>query len=81
MPIYEFRCLDCGRAFEKLFIKKPDDEADLACPACKSESLERIISKTNYVMNSGKGTPKPQLSTRSCHPGSGCTTLEIPGCE
>ncbi|HUW64104.1 MAG TPA: zinc ribbon domain-containing protein [Spirochaetia bacterium] len=80
MPIYEFKCLECGQVFEKLFIK-PDDKADLACPACKSESLERIISKTNYVMGTGKEAKKPKLTTRSCHPGSDCTTLEIPGCD
>lgn len=80
MPIYEFKCLQCGRTFEKLFIK-PDDEADLACPECKSESLERIISKTNYAMGSGQGAKQPKLTTRSCNPGSDCTTLEIPGCD
>jgi len=80
MPIYEFRCLACGRVFEKLFLKA-DDEADLACPACASVSLERIISKTNYVMGQGRDSAKPRITTRSCHPGSNCTTLEIPGCK
>ena len=80
MPIYEFRCLQCGQTFEKLFLKT-DDEVQLRCPACHSDSLERIISRTNYAMSSGKGTRKPQITTRSCHPGSDCTTLEIPGCD
>lgn len=80
MPIYEFRCLQCGRTFEKLFLR-PDEKVELRCPGCNAESLERLISKTNYTMSAGKGTAKPQITTRSCHPGSDCTTLEIPGCD
>ncbi|WP_238455530.1 FmdB family zinc ribbon protein [Desulfolucanica intricata] len=84
MPIYEFRCLKCGELFEKLFIN-PKEEVKLECPKCKSDSFERVISKTNYQMGTGKsggktGT-KPSVETKSCSPGSGCTTLEIPGYE
>jgi putative FmdB family regulatory protein len=80
MPIYEFRCLQCGQTFEKLF-KSPGDEVRLDCPSCHGQAVERIISRTNYAMSSGKGTARPQVTTRSCHPGGGCTTLEIPGCD
>jgi putative FmdB family regulatory protein len=79
MPIYEFRCLGCGNTFEKLF-KKPDEEVAICCPRCKSDSFERVISSTNYVMGSGKaGGKKPSVTTKSCNSSSGCTTLEIPG--
>lgn len=78
MPIYEFRCLECGNVFEKLF-KKLDEEVAICCPGCKSESFERVISSTNYVMGSGKSGKKPSVTTKSCSSGNGCTTLEIPG--
>lgn len=79
MPIYEFRCLECGNVYEKLF-KQLDEKLELKCPQCKSESFERVISKTNYVMGSGKGSQsKPTVTTKSCGSGSGCTTLELPG--
>ena len=77
MPIFEFRCLECGQLFEKLF-KTADEKVELACPDCHSHNLERVISRTNYVMGSGKGK-KPKLTTKSCSPGSNCMTLEIPG--
>ncbi len=77
MPIFEFRCLQCGQIFEKLFLK-PDEKADIQCPQCNSPSFERVISRTNYVMGAGKNK-KPKLTTRSCAPGSSCLTLDIPG--
>lgn len=81
MPIFEFRCLKCGKIFEKLFINS-NEEVNIECPECKSDAFERVISSTNYVMGGGKkGGSKPQVTTKSCSPGSGCTTLEIPGPE
>ncbi|MHB8158170.1 MAG: FmdB family zinc ribbon protein [Desulfocucumaceae bacterium] len=78
MPIYEFRCLECGNVFEKLFVK-PDEKAEISCPKCQSESFERIISSSNYVMGAGKSGKRPSVTTKSCGSESGCTTLEIPG--
>lgn len=78
MPIYEFRCLKCGNTFDKLF-KNPSDKVEIKCPKCKSESFERIISKTNYVMRTGKGGKKPKVTSKSCSPGNSCMTMEIPG--
>jgi putative FmdB family regulatory protein len=78
MPIFEFRCLQCGNLFEKLFLN-PEEEVDLACPGCQSKSFERVISKTNYVMGVGKEGKKPKITSKSCSPGNTCTTLEIPG--
>jgi putative FmdB family regulatory protein len=40
MPIYEYRCLGCGRAFEALVRAGTTP----VCPACESVQLERTIS-------------------------------------
>ncbi|MEW5898283.1 MAG: zinc ribbon domain-containing protein [Bacillota bacterium] len=77
MPIFEFRCLKCGQLFEKLFLNPNDKVEQIECPACKSSSFERVISKTNYVM--GRSGKKPTLTTKSCSPGTNCMTLDIPG--
>jgi len=79
MPIYEFRCLKCGHLFEKLFINS-DDNAVMSCPECSSDSLERVVSRTNYAMGvGGPAGKKPKLTSKSCGPSSNCMTLELPG--
>ncbi|MBN2034441.1 MAG: zinc ribbon domain-containing protein [Deltaproteobacteria bacterium] len=77
MPIFEFRCIQCGNVFEKIFLKS-DETFIMECPECKSQSLERVVSRTNHVMARGAGE-KPTLTTRSCGSGSSCMTLDIPG--
>jgi len=47
MPIYEYRCQDCDKVFEK--IQSGFDERTEACPACGGES-KRIISNTSFVL-------------------------------
>ena len=79
MPIYEFRCLECGNLFERLFVTS-GQQVDIACPKCKSESFERVISRASHIMGSSKGK-KPSLSTKSCSTGNGCVTLEVPGAD
>ncbi|MBE3586770.1 FmdB family zinc ribbon protein [Desulfofundulus thermocisternus] len=78
MPIYEFRCLSCGNLFEKLFLI-PNEEVEIRCPKCKSDSFERVISRVNYVNRPGSSAGTPKVVTKSCSPGSTCATFEIPG--
>lgn len=79
MPIFEFRCLECSNLFEKLFMNS-DEEVDLACPQCQSETLERVVSRTNYNIGVGPGGNKPKITTKSCGGGSNqCMTLDLPG--
>jgi len=77
MPIYEFRCTSCGQVFEKLFMAK-DEKVDLSCPYCKSEIVERVVSRTNYVMGLPKDAKKPKITQRSCA-GGVCTSIDLPG--
>jgi putative FmdB family regulatory protein len=40
VPIYDFKCLDCGEQFEALVLKGGTP----GCPACHSARLEQLIS-------------------------------------
>ena len=40
MPIFEYRCQGCAHEFELLVLK----DTVLACPGCKSDQLERLLS-------------------------------------
>ena len=65
MPIYEFKCLKCSSHFEKLFVNS-DEKVEMACPECRSESFERVISRTNLAMGAGSDGQQTQITTRSC---------------
>jgi len=39
VPIYDFKCLQCGELFEALVLKNTPE-----CPACRSQRLEQQIS-------------------------------------
>ena len=78
MPIYEFKCLKCNEFFELLVMNK-EDQVDLSCPKCASETFERVLSSASFAMGAGSGKQNGATSqTRSCSSGS-CTTYTIPG--
>ena len=43
MPLYEYQCCSCGKMFEMLRRMK-DADADLECPHCHSNKVERQFS-------------------------------------
>jgi len=78
MPIFEFRCLECGLIFEKLFFNS-EEKVQIACPDCNSQSFERVVSGTNYAMGAGFDGKQPKITTKSCGPSNKCMTLDLPG--
>lgn len=54
MPIYEYVCDVCGKAFEELIIRR-SDEAEVACPACKGRKVSRLMSRTSSLSGGGGG--------------------------
>ncbi len=43
MPMYEYRCQECGRQYEQLRRMSEADQ-DLKCPQCGSENVKRQYS-------------------------------------
>ncbi|MGW8310781.1 MAG: FmdB family zinc ribbon protein [Thiogranum sp.] len=51
MPIYEYRCAECGHELEKL--QKISDAPLLDCPACGKPALQKLISAAGFRLKGG----------------------------
>ena len=60
MPLFEYQCRDCGRAFEAFVT----GERKAACPGCQGENLGKLLSRPGMV---GAGEP----ASRSAGPSEG----------
>ncbi len=79
MPLYEYRCSQCGRTFEKL--QKFSDAPTTVCDLCQGGPVERVISPPAFHLKGGgwykdgygsgassktdSGSAKPAASTSS----------------
>jgi putative FmdB family regulatory protein len=52
MPIYEYRCNDCAQVSEFIVLGA---EEGLACKACGSPKLEKLMSAHNTIGSGGGG--------------------------
>ena len=48
MPIYEYRCDDCGKISEFLLIKS-EETFTPQCKRCKSKKVSRVLSRVRVV--------------------------------
>ena len=48
MPIYEYRCTECGRR-TTLFARSMNDQLDPVCSTCGSRNLSRLVSRVAVV--------------------------------
>jgi len=55
VPIYEYKCLECGGIAEVLSIA-PSDDQSVTCPACGGRRMERLISGS-YMVQIGSRQP------------------------
>jgi putative FmdB family regulatory protein len=51
MPIYEYRCANCG--FEKEYLQKLSDAAITDCPSCGQPKMSKLVSAAGFQL---KGT-------------------------
>ena len=51
MPKYEYACSNCGAELE--IRQRISEDALTTCPKCNEESLERLISRSNFSLKGG----------------------------
>ena len=66
MPIYEYRCVDCSKIFEKIVWNSRQETVE--CPYCQSTNNLRLLSA--FAKGSG-GTAKGAPSASACGPSGG----------
>jgi putative FmdB family regulatory protein len=44
VPVYEYRCLDCGR-YQSVLVRAYRDPTDLTCPRCQGAQLRKLVSR------------------------------------
>jgi putative FmdB family regulatory protein len=54
VPIYEYRCAECGEKFETLVFSSSEENVD--CPACGGEQTEKLISMFASCGESSNGS-------------------------
>ena len=60
MPIYEYKCSNCGHQFEK--IQKFSDQPLKKCPDCDKKTLNKLISSPSFRL-SGSGWYETDFKT------------------
>lgn len=87
MPIYEYKCLDCGNHLEAM--QKISDEPLKECPKC-SGKLEKQWSRTGFQFKgsgwyvtdyAGKGVGENKSETKSETPAASDSTKTSSGAE
>lgn len=73
MPIYEYRCGDCG--FQKEYLQKLKDAPLTTCPECGKESFKKMLTAAGFQLKGsgwyatdfkgGAGKPEPQAKAES----------------
>ncbi|MDZ4796939.1 MAG: zinc ribbon domain-containing protein [Bryobacteraceae bacterium] len=78
MPIYEYKCAECGSKYEQIR-RMSEADSGLECPGCKSEKVSRELYSTfATTSSSGSGQQMPMMGcgAQSCCAikGGGCSS-------
>jgi putative FmdB family regulatory protein len=75
MPIYEYRCEECGTKFEKL-VRRAAETAEIGCPSCGEKHLTQQFSTFAPRAN---GAAAARSEAMPACPGGMCRTPDFCG--
>jgi putative FmdB family regulatory protein len=65
MPIFEYKCNDCGRKFDVLH-KSSTNLEEVVCPDCQSKNSQKLLSSFSASMGSSSSFSGSSCSDGSC---------------
>ncbi|HXF99933.1 MAG TPA: zinc ribbon domain-containing protein [Bacteroidota bacterium] len=71
MPIYDYRCNECGTVYD-VFHKVREVIEDVVCPSCRSTNATRLLSAPNVAIAGASTISSSDSSDVSCASGSCC---------
>jgi len=54
MPIYEYKCENCGNTFQRLYMSPEDRPSEILCPECDKSDVHQVFSPP--TVHSGEAT-------------------------
>jgi len=77
MPIFEYKCNDCGKKFDVLH-KSSANLEEVICPDCQSKNSKKLLSSFSAAISSSSSFENgPSCSDGSCNAspyGGGCSS-------
>ena len=64
MPIYEFKCQECGHSFEEL-VRMTSTVSEVVCPNCGSKLIRKQVSLFSSFNAEGRSTSSNAACTPS----------------
>ena len=63
MPLFEFKCRDCGTTFEKIV---PSSTTQVSCKKCESREVEKLLSVFSVGASSRSAASQESGPCASC---------------
>lgn len=61
MPVFDYKCNNCGEVFEELVFSSSAPDSDIKCPACGKNQAARLMSAPSIG-----GGGQPSAGNSSC---------------
>jgi putative FmdB family regulatory protein len=65
MPMYDYRCKNCGEVFEELVFSSNTSDEEIKCPKCGQNKSERLLSAP-MISTGGSSNNRSTSSSSGC---------------
>ncbi len=71
MPMFDYRCDNCGHEFEELVWSSTVPDEDITCPKCGEHRSRRLLSAPAVSVGGSSSSSSYSSSTSGCSASSG----------